>query len=92
MRRMLRWLRRLVVGVLALALVGLAVVLILLHTSWGRNLVRARIEAALQEPFPGSSIARFTGSVLGTVTLHDVELVAGDGKQLLHVAELDVSL
>lgn len=92
MRRLLRWIRRLVVGVLALALVGITVVLILLHTSWGRNFLRGRIEAAIQKPFPGSTIAWLTGSVLGTVTLHDVELVAGDGKPLAAVKELDVQL
>ncbi|MBA3464569.1 MAG: translocation/assembly module TamB domain-containing protein [Deltaproteobacteria bacterium] len=92
MRRTWRWIRRIVVGLLATVIVAVAVVLILLHTAWGRNFLRGRIEAALQAPFPGSSIGSLSGSVLGTVTLHDISLVAADGHPIATVDALDVDL
>jgi autotransporter translocation and assembly factor TamB len=57
MRRALRWTLRIVIGVLAL--IGLAVVtaVIVIHTSYGRELVRSKAEAALASAFPGSTIA-----------------------------------
>ena len=39
-RRVLRWVRRVVVGTLALAVIAIAVVLAALHTDWGREQVR----------------------------------------------------
>lgn len=92
MRRTWRWIRRIVVGLLALAFVLVTVVLIVLHTAWGRNFLRGRIEAALQAPFPGSSIGSLSGSVLGTVTLHDISLVAPNGHPIAIVDTLDVDL
>ena len=92
MRRTWRWIRRIVVGLLAFVIVAITVVLILLHTSIGRSFLRGRIEAALQGPFPGSSIGSLSGSVLGTVTLHDIALVAADGHPIANVDTLDVDL
>ena len=92
MRRAWRWIWRLLVGLLALAVVGITVVVIALHTDWGRDLVRRRIVAALQRSFPGSTIGRLTGSVFGTVVAHDVELVGLDHRPIATIATLDIDL
>ena len=74
-RRVLRWIRRVVVGAVAFAVLAIAVVLIALHTDWGREQVRKRAEAALAESFPGGArIGRVEGSVLGALVLRDIVL------------------
>lgn len=87
-----RWLRRIAIALLALALLAIATVLIVLHTDWGRNIVRGKVEAALQSSFPGSTIGKLTGSVLGTLVAHDVTLVARDGRELAHVETLSLEV
>ncbi len=90
----LRWLRRIVVGILALVVIAVTVVLIVLHTAWGRNVLKNQVVSQIQEFFPGTTIGSITGSVLGTLVLHDVHLVALDHKPLADVEtlEIDISL
>src|SRR5215831_10736101 len=93
MRSLLRWLRRIALTTLALGVVGLAVALITAHTGWGREQLRHRIEAELRDQFPGGArVAAVDGSVLGTLTLRDVELDAADHRPLITAGTLDVSV
>jgi TamB, inner membrane protein subunit of TAM complex len=93
MRSVLRWLRRLVLGALALAVVVTAMVLIVAHTDWGREVVRREVEAALRDAFPGGArIGRLDGSILGTLTLRDLELDGRDHRPQLTVGTLDVAI
>ncbi|CAN5914770.1 hypothetical protein BH11MYX3_BH11MYX3_28090 [soil metagenome] len=94
LRRGFRWLRRIVVGILALVVIAVTVVLIVLHTAWGRNVLKNQVVSQIQTFFPGTTIGSITGSVLGTLVLHDVHLVALDHKPLADVEtlELDLSL
>ena len=94
MRPVLRWFRRIVLALLALGVLAIATVLIVLHTDWGRNIVRRKVEAALQSTFPGSTIGSITGSVLGTLVVHDVTLFAKDKRELVRIdtLSLEVSL
>ena len=93
-RRGFRWLRRIVVGSLVLAVVAVAVVLIVLHTAWGRKVLRNQVVSQIQELFPGTTIESITGSVLGTLVLHNVHLVALDHRPLadIETVEVDISL
>ena len=93
MRSLLRWLRRIGLTALALALVGLGAALITAHTGWGREQLRARVEAALRDAFPGGArVASLDGSVLGTLTLQGVELDGPDHRPLVTVGALRVAI
>ena len=78
MRSLLRWFRRLVLGVVVLGVVLIGVALLTAHTEWGRERLRRGIEAALSQAFPGARVGRIEGSILGTLTVHNVELTSGD--------------
>lgn len=93
MRRTLRWLKRIVLGSLALAVVAIGVALIVVHTDWGRERIRRQIEAALADEFPGGArIGKLEGSVLGELVLTDVELAALDGTPLVSIGTLTVDV
>ncbi|HTM21778.1 MAG TPA: hypothetical protein VL172_14750, partial [Kofleriaceae bacterium] len=82
---MLRWLLVLVAVVIALAGAAIAA----LHTDWGREQLRRRIEAALDQRFVGDvRIGRLEGSVFGELTLRDVEIDDAEGQPAIRVAAL----
>src|SRR5579862_8040337 len=92
MKRLLRWTLRLVIG--ALALVGLAVVVaaIVIHTAFGRELVRSKAEAALASAFPGSKIGSVEPALFGTTTVHDVVLAGEGGAAMVKVDTIEASV
>jgi hypothetical protein len=93
MRSVLRWLRRLVLGALAVAVIVAVLVLVTAHTGWGREQLRLRAEAALRTAFPGGvRIGGVDGSVLGTLTIHDVELDGPDHRPLVTAGTLRVAV
>jgi len=88
-----RRVKRIALGVLATLVLALASAVIALHTSWGRELVRAQIERQLQATFTGgASLGRVEGSPLGTLTLRDLVIRAPDGRPAISVATLTVDL
>jgi len=92
LRRLTRWTVRLVLGALALSLVAVCVVLVAVHTDWGREQIRARAEAALQDAFPGARIGALEGSVLGELVVRDVDLPAAPGVPFLAAGALRVEV
>ncbi len=89
MRRTGRWIRRVIVGLVSLIAIVIVGVLFVLHTHWGRELVRERAEAALRGAFPGgATIERRDGSGCGTVTVSNLELDGRDGKRMVFVSSL----
>jgi hypothetical protein len=93
MRRALRWVRRLVLGVLALTIVVVGLGLILVHTDWGREQIRRKVEASLQGTFPGGvKIGRLDGSVFGELVIRDVEIASLDGKPAITVKTVRAEL
>ncbi len=92
LRRGFRWLRRIVVGLLAFVVVAVAAVVIVLHTAWGRRVLKNQVVSQIQTFFPGTTIGSITGSVLGTLVLHDVHLVALDHKPLADVDTLEIQI
>jgi TamB, inner membrane protein subunit of TAM complex len=93
MRSLLRWLRRIVTGVVLLVAVVIAVALVTAHTGWGREQLRARVEAVLQAKFPGGArIGAIEGSLLGTLTMRDLELDGRDHTPLVTIGTLDVAV
>ncbi|HSR96304.1 MAG TPA: translocation/assembly module TamB domain-containing protein [Kofleriaceae bacterium] len=93
MRSALRWLARLGLGLVLLAAVVVALLLLTAHTGWGREQLRSRVEAALRDTFPGGArVGALEGSLLGSLTLRDVELDRPDGVRMVAIAELRVDL
>ncbi|MDB4953022.1 MAG: hypothetical protein JWO36_591 [Myxococcales bacterium] len=86
MRRVLRWLLR--IGLAAMGIVAVAAIaaVIVIHTNWGRDLLRVRLEAAIAKRFPGGAhIGKIEGSVLGELIVHDIEIDGEDHKPELTI-------
>ncbi len=82
-------------ALLLLAVVAVAALLIIVHTAWGRDQLRARLEAALDAQIAGDAhIGRLEGSVLGEVVLYDVVLHDATGAPTVVIDRiaLDVGL
>ena len=93
MRSALAWLARLAAGVALLALVVVAMLLVTAHTGWGREQLRLRVVDALRAAFPGGArVGALDGSLLGSLTLRDVELDRADGQPLVTAAAVRVDL
>ncbi|HVV87073.1 MAG TPA: translocation/assembly module TamB domain-containing protein [Kofleriaceae bacterium] len=92
-RRPWRWIRR---GLLVLgALLASAVIaaLVVVHTDWGRDLIRRKVVAALQESFPGCiKIGRIDGSVLANLDVHDLVLCDASGREAVTVKHVRVNV
>jgi|GEM_PF-3198795 len=81
MRKVLRWVRRIVLGIVGLVVAVVAIALIVIHTDWGREQLRQQVIAAMHDGFPGGvQIGRLDGSVLGDLVLRDVVINDFDGK------------
>jgi hypothetical protein len=80
-----------VLSTVALALMLVVVALIVVHTDWGREQLRERVEAALNSSFPGGAkVGKIEGSVLGELTVRDVELHSIDGKPAITIGSLQL--
>lgn len=88
MKKVLRWTRRLALGVIAFVVLATAITLGTLHTRWGRERVRRIAEQQLQAVFPGSTIGEIDGSVLGDLIARDVTIVGRDRRPLATVKTL----
>lgn len=91
MKRVWRWFKRLMIGLVALVVVAVAFALIAVHTDWGRNIVRGQVEDILADSFPGGArIGRIDGSPFGTLVITDIVLDGPDKKPLVAVKRLEV--
>jgi autotransporter translocation and assembly factor TamB len=91
--RRLRWLRRALLAFAALVVVAIVGFLIVIPTDWGRERIRRRVVAMLQDQFPGClTIGRVDGSVLGDVYLSDVVACDSDGRQAITVKRVRANL
>jgi len=93
MKRVLRWLTRLVLGALAVVVVAIIAALIVVHTAWGRRLIADQIEASLLETFPGGArVGKLEGSVFGTLVVSDLELSDLDHSPLVKIGSVKLEL
>ena len=93
MRSFLRWLGRLVLGAVLVAVLVAALALVTVHTGWGREQLRRRAEAALRAAFPGGArVGAIEGSILGALTVRDVELDGRDHRPLVTIGTLHVTV
>ncbi len=88
-RRLGRWLFRLTAGIVVLCLL----VILWLHTGWGRDYARDKITQSTNEAIPGSLvIGELNGSLLGVPTLRDISLLDPGGREILNIGQVDVDL
>lgn len=88
-RRVRRWTWRLLLGALTFVSALIGVVVILIHTDYGRELARKRIETQLQSMFSGgATIGKLEGSPFGTLVFRDVTINLPDGRRAVTVSTL----
>jgi uncharacterized protein involved in outer membrane biogenesis len=92
MKRALKWLKRFVLGSLALAVLVVVVAIVALHTDWGRNKLKHEVESQLTARFPGTTIGSVEGSVFGTVVARNVSLGGMSGKPFITIDRLEIAV
>lgn len=95
-KRLRKWLKRIVLGTLALVVLAVGAALIVLHTDAGRALVARQVEGILVETFPGGvKIGKIEGSPFGELVIRDLVLDGPDGQPFIAAkkitAEIEVS-
>ena len=79
------------VGLLALIVVVVGLVLVLLHTDFGREQVRKRVEAQLNDVFVGDvKVGALSGSLLSDFSVLDVEILDHEGQPAVALARIDI--
>ena len=86
----LRRLLRILVRLIGVAVVLAVLVLIFIHTSWGKSFVRGRIEAKLGDAVDGKvALGKLDYTFLfGEVTLGDLDITDASGRRAIHIGTL----
>ncbi|HEY4243510.1 MAG TPA: translocation/assembly module TamB domain-containing protein [Kofleriaceae bacterium] len=88
-RRVLRWVKRIVLGTLALVVVLVVAALIFIHTDTGREVVREQAEKILASTFTGgATLGKLEGSPFGDLVVRDAVINGPDGKPAIKVGKL----
>jgi uncharacterized protein involved in outer membrane biogenesis len=91
--RLRRWIKRGVLGLLGLIVLAIVAAVILVHTSFGREIVRSQIESKLNGIFVGGgSVGRVEGSPFTKLVLLDVVINGPDGQPAVSVSRLTLGL
>jgi autotransporter translocation and assembly factor TamB len=92
-RRALRWVQAFFAIVLSLVLLVIIAATLVLHTSWGRKLVRSQIEARLNDTFiGGATLGDVRGNPLSELELRDLVINGPDMKPAISIKSLRVKL
>ena len=90
---MRRVLKRIALGLVLLVALAVAGVLVFIHTDYGREVIRGRVEAQLQKSFRGrATIGKLEGSVLGEVVLRDVAIDDAEGRPAVRIKAVRLRL
>jgi len=93
MRAVWRWAKRIVATVVIVGVIALVTILIALHTAWGRDKIRAQVQAILAEEFSGGvRIGKVEGSVFSELVVEDVVINGTDKTPLVTVGSVTVAL
>jgi hypothetical protein len=86
-------LRRGVLTAVAVLAVLVVAAVTVMHTAWGREIIRARIQRQLQTAFTGGgSLGRIEGSPLGKLTLHDLVINGPDRQPAISVKKTTIEV
>lgn len=90
---MVRALGRGLLALVAIVVLAIATALIVVHTDWGRDQLRAQLEARLAPMVNGSvRIGKLEGSVIGDVVLRDITVIDARGTARLRLDALRTNL
>lgn len=91
--RIKRAIRRIIVGLFAIALVAVISTVIFLHTDTGREVVREQIQSTLAETFAGEvRVGKLEGSPFGTYVARDIVITNPDGTPAIEIGKLSLEL
>lgn len=88
-----RWIKRGVLALLGLVVIAIVALVIIVHTNFGREIVRTQIENQLGAIFiGGGSVGKVEGSPFTKLVLRDVVINGPDGKPAISAAKLTLGL
>ena len=88
-----RWIKRGVLALLGLIVVAIVAVVIIIHTSFGREIVRKQVESQLNAVFTGGgSVGKIEGSPFTKLVVRDLVINGPDGKPAIKADKLTVGL
>lgn len=88
-RRIVKWVLHTIMWAAAAIVVLIGVAVAVIHSDWGRALIRDKVVTALDQLLAGQiSIGRLEGSVLYRFSLHDIEVRDDQGELALRIDEL----
>lgn len=88
-----RWFRRIAIGLVAFIALAVIGVTLAVHTSPGRELLRAQIEQRLATTFiGGATLGGVEGNPFGELTLHDVVINGADHRPVIRAKTLVVEV
>ena len=90
MRKVLRWVWRIVGGAIAFVVLLVAIAIGAVHTKWGQQRMKKELEAQLQAEFPGSTVGSLQGTPFGTMIASGITIAGKDGRPFITIAELTV--
>ncbi|MEO8703322.1 MAG: translocation/assembly module TamB domain-containing protein [Kofleriaceae bacterium] len=78
--------KRIVLGFLAVMVIAVAMAMIFIHTDYGRDVVRAKVQAQLEDTFTGgATIGKIEGSPFGELVIRDLVINGPDGKPAITI-------
>ncbi len=90
---MKRWLKRIVLAILLVGVLAIGGAVIFIHTEYGRDVVKSRVEDALTQSFPGGvHVGSLEFGVFGEIVIRDVRIDLPDHRPELIVKEARVDL
>lgn len=90
LRKVLRWVWRIVGGAIAFVILLVAIAVGAVHTEWGRQRMKKEIESQLQAQFPGSTVGSLQGTPFGTLIASGITIAGKDGRPFITIAELTI--
>ncbi len=91
LRSVVVWTIRIIGSVLLLVVGVIGLALLLMHTDWGRDQIRQKVQTIASEQLNGDiSIGAIEGSLLSDFTLRDVEITNEDGEVIVAADALGV--
>ncbi len=92
-RKAWRWGKRIGLGFLGFIVFVVAAVLVVMHTGWGRSVMRKQVEARMNAMFTGgASIGSLEGSPLGEMVIRDVVINGPDKRPTITIRRLRLDL
>jgi translocation and assembly module TamB len=88
-----RWIKRGTLGLVGFILLAVGAALVVIHTDWGRGILRTQVEARLNAMFTGgATLGRIEGSPFSELTLRDLVINGPDKQPAISVKTLRVAV